>query len=458
MQREELEKWIDTQTTRKRPLEDFSTGGRRKKPRVETSLSGLRDDHSHLAYQNSLCQPSFTKANSKFKRSRSEGDLPFYRKESRLKTKPISPTFLDNLKGDLETTDTLEMEKNAHYIAPPSPTSSQASAMLPPPRPPSQASSRARSSSTTTSKKADVTSSSYRTKVLQPNRIFIGYYDTPEDILDTVSRIVHQERSSPELSDEEAIRITRVACDLVNEGEQNIIDALIPELFPQPQNNGAYSKLKRNAQLPFNSYAVPGESPPEGLQLYRPAIPTPNPDVAYGYNIDAFTKEQQMAQSIVNEKANLSRLSETSKDLYWGWFVLEFKAQATGGTLWAATNQCAGGGSTCTNASSQLFSLARGEESRRTDSISFSMAIDGQTASLYVHWHEEGKGFYLHQVEAYLLTKAEGITKIKRHAKNIAEWGLGVRLDTTKTALDKFLADELAKVQSAKKRNLAAIQ
>lgn len=455
MQREELEKWIGTQATRKRPLEDFSTGGRCKKLRVKIAPSGLQVDHDHLARQKSLCQPSFTKANSRLKRSRSEGDLEFDRENSRLKTESILPTFPDDLKSDLETSDTLEMEKNTQDIAPPSPTSFQAFAMTPPLHSSSRASSRARSNSSTISKKVNVTSSSYRTEVLQLNQVFVGYCDTLKDILDTVSRIIHRERSSPELTDEESTRIARVACNLVNKDKQNIITALVPELFPQPQSTGPYSTLKCNEKLPLNSGAVPGVRQPEGLPPLWPAIPKPNPDIIYGYSLNAFTDKQQLAQRLADKRTTCV-LSKTSKDLYWGFFVLECKSQVNGGTIWVAINQCAGGGSTCVNAASQLFRLAMGEESRRTDSISFLLAIDGQTASLYVHWHEEAKGFYLDPVKVYVLTEAEDIKKLKCHAKNVAEWGLGSRLDATEIALDNFIGKELENVQSARKRTFGS--
>lgn len=181
------------------------------------------------------------------------------------------------------------------------------------------------------------------------------------------------------------------------------------------------------------------------IPLKQPTVPNPVPDLLYGYRARAFSAMQSLIQRSIDEQSDCC-LSKTTRDLYWGFFIIEFKSQATGGTIWSATKQCAGAGAACTNALDRMLKAASGggggrDHSGRPDSISFSLAIDGQTASLHVHWHQEdiGDSFYCSRVRHYVLFEADGVRNLKFDVDSILEWGVKTRLVAIRSALDRSL-------------------
>lgn len=89
-------------------------------------------------------------------------------------------------------------------------------------------------------------------------------------------------------------------------------------------------------------------------------------------------------------------------------FVIEFKGDGPSGvgSMWVATNQCLGGSASCVNIGERLNCQLRhckNNEVRPINSASFSIAISGIEARLYILWKYNELDHYMANVESFLL-------------------------------------------------------
>lgn len=215
--------------------------------------------------------------------------------------------------------------------------------------------------------------------------------------------------------------------------------------------------LKRVQQMPFTNAILPRAIIPYGYPGDFQSICEPKPGVAYGYKLGAFSPAQNLTQNSTHNGADLSRFSRLAKDLYWPFFVVEFKAPAMGGNIYAAENQCAGGGSASLLACQTLHSIAskaNNNSADPTDAVAYSAAIDGATARLFVHWYDAGSDKYrLERFHHYDLNRPEDIQKLHLHTKNIVGWGVGSRLEKIKAALDVIFEEQMRTIQPPTKEH-----
>ncbi|KAI1465556.1 uncharacterized protein F4812DRAFT_461248 [Daldinia caldariorum] len=126
----------------------------------------------------------------------------------------------------------------------------------------------------------------------------------------------------------------------------------------------------------------------------------PRPDLLYEYSgalgDGAFTQPQFFAQTSLHPQ-NTRFAEATTQCLRFPFFAIEFKAAGgTCGDLWVATNQCAGAASACLNAVDQLnISLPKHPSMQHIDNLSYSLAVDNNTAQLYISWKEDDLNYYL---------------------------------------------------------------
>ena len=230
------------------------------------------------------------------------------------------------------------------------------------------------------------------------------------------------------------------------------------ELFPAPEDQEQYRVLQMNENMPFRGAPVPEIRPPEGLPTVFPPIPNPKPDLLYGFGTRARTDQQRVSNGLV-ERTEGTPVWETSLSLSWGFFLAEIESQATGQNVFAATNQAAGGGSACTSAVDKLLGLASNmtpvldNDARippnRTDSITFSLAMDAETASLFVHWLDKPQTFYMHRIRMFCLHRPSELGQLKSHVSKIIAWGISERLAEIRQALDSVYK---ASILAARKR------
>jgi len=123
-------------------------------------------------------------------------------------------------------------------------------------------------------------------------------------------------------------------------------------------------------------------------------VTRPKPDLLYGYSgrlgDGAFTQPQFLAQEVLHPR-NARFVEATTQGLRFPFLAIEVKAAGgTRGDLWVATNQCAGASSACLNATDQLNTLLPKHPSVQcVDNLSYCIAVDNNTAQLYISWKED---------------------------------------------------------------------
>ena len=295
----------------------------------------------------------------------------------------------------------------------------------------------------------------YRSHILARHKvIFGGVLDPlPLHLAATVDEFVSRPLNLT-MDDTTASAICVMLVQLEEDGEaESSGEILDMKILPPRPTTGTL--LKRVQQMPFTNATLPRATIPDGLDVRIQRICQPKPDVAYGYKFEAFTPAQRITQGATVRGVNLSKYSRPAKDLYWPFFVVEFKAPATGGNMYVAENQCAGGGTACLMASKTLQSLASeiDEPLALTESVAYSIAIDGVVAYLHIHWYDTKEQTYcLQRIRRYNLDLPKDIQNLQMHTRNIVDWGLGSRLEKIKAALDVIQAEEAKTKQSQTKR------
>lgn len=426
---------------------------------LETSVKGMKRPRGDLFGEDGPCRNGFKRRRhdpgehstsirlGRTKRSKSEADV------QGLRDRPREEKNL--LLSGTTCQDCLQQPQDMANIPSTAPSFSSGS-MPPPPRPSaSQFPSRSRSQSASRSTKGEATANpAYRTNVLERNDIFVQHLDIPPDITSAVRRILDPDdeeiiHAQIVLSYDEAERLARDFCREEDAKEANLLDLFSHHLFRR--NDSRSSPVVKIDKAVFMSGALPFVPPPAfAIHIKPPKISNPVPDLTYGYISQAFNADQHWAQDELNEDAGCN-LSQTASQLFWCFFMVEIKSQSTGGTIWAATNQCAGAGSTCTNAIHRMLKTVHTSGTGvRSDSISFSMAIDNLSAYLFAHWTDDAaRKFYCGRVRHYALFEAQGILNIKRDIESVISWGLNTRLPMIKSALDTYIDRLQAEVSGA---------
>ncbi|KAI9737765.1 MAG: hypothetical protein M1834_009133 [Cirrosporium novae-zelandiae] len=258
-------------------------------------------------------------------------------------------------------------------------------------------------------------SPSYRTEVLKPNNIFIHYNlaEMPESIKKLTDHLKNLRGPEYVMSNEAADRIVAVACKIADEQAQNIKNALISRLFPdefEPDYDDV--PLKRNDGLCFTTTAIP-QGPPGSS-----ALETPAPDLLYGYSIHAFSAQEEQNQKRFEEE-RFGKFAMTSRNLYFGFFGINFTSQVEGGSIWATANQCAVAGATCSNAVWQFVQTTAASPSRDQLCGRYSMAIDGSTATLFVNYTDDSGRHHCYELKNFFLRHREDIKSLKLYISNI---------------------------------------
>jgi hypothetical protein len=132
----------------------------------------------------------------------------------------------------------------------------------------------------------------------------------------------------------------------------------------------------------------------------------------------------------------------TLQGIRFPFFSIEFKAAGgTRGDLWVAANQCAGASSACVNAVERLNSLLQEYDNihvQSVDNVIYSIAVDNNTAQLYVSW-KDNLNYFVQQVDAFLLWSPDHFKDFRKKVRNILDWGKDKRLKQIGDALDAIL-------------------
>jgi hypothetical protein len=175
-------------------------------------------------------------------------------------------------------------------------------------------------------------------------------------------------------------------------------------------------------------------------------VSQPKPDLLYGYSGEktgCFTQSQLLAQTMLHPR-NPDYPIATLQGIRFPFFSIEFKAAGgTRGDLWVAANQCAGASSACLNAVERLNSLLQEYDNihvQSVDKVIYSIAVDNNTAQLYVSW-KDNLNYFVQQVDAFLLWSPDHFKDFRKKVRNILDWGKDKRLKQIGDALDAILEE-----------------
>ncbi|KFY80967.1 hypothetical protein V499_00236 [Pseudogymnoascus sp. VKM F-103] len=208
--------------------------------------------------------------------------------------------------------------------------------------------------------------------------------------------------------------------------------------------------LKGSLKLPMSKLVVPGVD-----SELRVSIPVP--DILYGYDsLGAFTDEEQ-----VQLNSMVIPVFGNNDGLVFPFFAIEQKGDGpvSRGSLWVATNQCLGASASCVNIVERFNQLLRQCNDNNDDikggnidvglpnSTSFSIAMNGSEARLYVTWKHDEFKYHTAIVDSFLLQRPMDFLKFRRYVLNILDWGMSARLTAIRNSLG-HLREESRKMAS----------
>ena len=247
-------------------------------------------------------------------------------------------------------------------------------------------------------------------------------------------------RTSPEIDDAMAQELRDISRKLETEGEEVIVQEMMPYLIPSTQRTSSQG-LTRNANQVWAN-AVPLALDPDVLAAPLP-LPKPKPDLSFGYSQGAFTHKQLAVIDLLIDQAGRS-YALPDKKIRFPFLAVEFKSQAKMGTHFTAMNQAANAGSIATNGVLELMRRSFDDEQLKVNEPQFfSLSMDHASACVNVHWlcadAEEGRfSFHVEGLSKHFLDHEDGIRAVRRAVRNIMDYGANERLITLCRALDAY--------------------
>ena len=181
--------------------------------------------------------------------------------------------------------------------------------------------------------------------VLRNYNIFINIENPSAELVNRAERIISKELFS-EMDDSLAQELAIKVKKLETQNEASIVLKLDKVLIPS-QGKDPQSLAREVNKLWSNAAVIPPG--PDEMEM---ALPKPKPNMAYGYSLEAFDDGQLKASGFLRK--GTQNYARPNRSLMFPFFVIEFKAQATGGTHFVATNQAANAGAVAMEGTLQL--------------------------------------------------------------------------------------------------------
>ncbi|EEH17196.1 hypothetical protein PABG_07283 [Paracoccidioides brasiliensis Pb03] len=249
------------------------------------------------------------------------------------------------------------------------------------------------------------------------------------DIKELLNTYVLKPREgSPPLSDEETNEVVMVAGDLMNYGEGKLMNIIHTRAFPVRRLG-----VIEGANLLWTTEPLPMN--PE--YLYHLAAPKPDRHYGYAHESEICWKDEEM--NVICHRTAQPYTQPTRENIL-PFLALEFKAEATGGTLYCAENQCAGSGTH--SVASQRWFLKQAfpsQDPATTDAVAFVGTVSSRMAVFYIVWYSNIKARYImSKIKAISLMEALDIQPCRDLVNNIMDYGMGQRLRRIREALAKL--------------------
>lgn len=288
-------------------------------------------------------------------------------------------------------------------------------------------------------KTALVETHGYRDFNLAQNGIYMrSSRENPPEHIATLIKHTRKVRQSPGPSTDEVWQDT--ALEALGDGatEAQVEKYFSTRVFPDYDPTDVLVRAERQSMF---KHVTPTQ------RSTHHEISTPAPDLLYGYRNRVAFPQQQLQLSSME-----SQLWANSQCLIYPFFAIEFKGD--GGSMQGAANQCLGGSASCVNLLERLnrkLLNCQSDTVRPIDSTTFSIAMDGTQAHLYITWKHNEQDFYMQEYESFLLQKPEQFLEFRKHVRNIIDWGKDTRLKKIQGSLDALLEESRKKASQAAK-------
>ena len=288
---------------------------------------------------------------------------------------------------------------------------------------------------------ASASDTDYRKNSLRYRNIYIEREDPPMELVRRATRIISRCRASPEIDDAVIQRLRDKSRKLQDEGEEEIIQQLVPDIIPAMKEIPDQRLAQSADKLWSNSVPIPLNS---SVLISPLPLPKPKPDLVFGYSEAAFTENQLAAIDLLVDDQFGQSYAVPDQKLRFPFLDIEFKSQAKSGTHFVATNQVAGAGAIVLNGNLELIQRSFGAEKIDFNEPQFfSVTMDHEIVRINIHWlsapTDGGKpGFHVEGLLKHFLDDANGLRAIVRAIKNILDHGSDARLRKLCEALDAY--------------------
>lgn len=253
----------------------------------------------------------------------------------------------------------------------------------------------------------------YEKVVLEANAIFIQQhgYVLPDELVSINRKVLTRARASPELHKTEAQQFSFCMANSSASWRTNDIAKV---LFP----HDLADNCMRVERQPFCESSLP-QGLPWDTSAHGPSVVTPIPDLTFGYKEE---EDLLRTQSQVFKGVDLVGICSPIPGLYRPFLIAHLLSDAT--PLLSARNHAAGAGAACVYTARTMSMLAPGVQYNRRMSMAYSCTVVGFIAVLWIHWMEPRRSIHMAPVETYNLCKGDDLANLRRHVRNILEWGL----------------------------------
>lgn len=195
----------------------------------------------------------------------------------------------------------------------------------------------------------------------------------------------------------------------------------------------------------FDRFIIPPQRT-SATASYRSEIPTPQPNVAYGFSADNFSsKELQQLPTWLAATCTVSdsvtEKSHSSQVLYCPYLVIN---RPTGGSIHeiqSALNYCAIDGSSALRAMTLLFETALPKRSTSSSTaFVFSIVIDNDLAVINQHWTNKAGDFYTAPLRKFELCNKDHTMLFLAWVEAIQMWAEICLLPQIRCSLQKILS------------------
>lgn len=282
-----------------------------------------------------------------------------------------------------------------------------------------------RSAASSQTGKSSTSSPGYRSRLYR-NGIIIDPSGKrmSDDIRNLVNTHILKRRSSPDLTQEELLEVKDTVESVWNSAESRASDLIRTKAFPTKRHGIAEggNTLWSTDPLPTNPQ-------------YPHPLSTPKPDFHYGYPAGPNSDFTDQEAAVADHRAARSR-TQPARDNIQPFLAIEFKSEATGGTIWVAENQAAGSAAHIVNSLRWLLSQASPSRTYSdTDSVAFTSSMTQRTAVFHVAWYsEEERRIIMSYIDDYSFMKDPDIQGCRNIINNILDYGEDIRKPVVKKA------------------------